>query len=96
MLSILSYLMYKLITKQKSLSETRLSCARQRRDKSFRKRFTRKRYLQQPPLHHSPSAPQHSASAPPPQEANNPIEMIPRIESKYFMLYNKLRANAHV
>ena len=49
------------------------------------------------PLASLPHSPQQSASAPPPQEANNPIEMIPRIESKYFMLYNiMLRADAHV
>ena len=49
------------------------------------------------PLASPPHSPQHSASLAPPQEANNPIEMIPRIESKYFMLYNiMLRADAHV
>ena len=42
-------------------------------------------WLWSPPPH----SPQQSASAPPPQEANNPIEMIPRIESKYFMLLYK-------
>lgn len=53
-------------------------------------------YSEALPSEQQPSVPQHSAS-PPPQEANNPIEMIPIIESKYFMLYNnKLRANAHV
>ena len=51
-------------------------------------------WLWSPPPH----SPQHSASAPPPQEANNPIEMIPRIESKYFMLLYKYSCEhiAHV
>ena len=53
-------------------------------------------YSEALPSEQQPSVPQHSASAPP-QEANNPIEMIPRIEIKYFMLFNiKFRAHAHV
>ena len=53
-------------------------------------------YSEALPSEQQPSVPQHSAS-PPPQEANNPIEMIPRIEIKYFMLFIiKFRAYAQV